>query len=121
MYFNLVYVFSVTGNTNKAKCIFTRRGRYEYDGTQSTTCSGRKCVAWGKADEFFIYHLEKKDFPLDLDSDISELKYCRNPELQAMGDGCFTKDGYDSCCIPPCAGETRKYISNDEEIIYILE
>ena len=89
---------------NKPKCIFTKRGRYEYGGSQSTTCSGRQCMAWGKSLRYEKY--EKNAFPLDVGVNVSELQSCRNPDLRAMGDWCRSTEDFwpENCCIPPCAG-----------------
>ena len=97
--------FFVTENMNKPKCIFTKRGRYEYGGSQNTTCSGRQCRAWGESDEYGEY--EKNEFPLDVGVNVAELESCRNPDLRSMGDWCWDEHGWtkENCCIPPCAGK----------------
>ena len=90
---------------NKPKCIFTKRSRYEYGGSQSTTCSGRQCKAWGD------WYKDSK-FLLDVGVDVSELQSCRNPDLRTMGDWCRIEEGlWESCCIPPCAGKYSTRVS----------
>ena len=87
---------------NKPKCIFTKRGRYEYGGSQSTTCTGRQCVVWGT-------EYENNGFPLDVGVNVSELQSCRNPDLKAMGEWCLVSGMRtvwdENCCIPPCSGQ----------------
>ena len=85
----------------RSPCTFTVRGRYEYSGSQNTTCSGKKCQVWGSVNS-------DVDFPLDQTHNSSSLNSCRNPNLSTGGDWCFTVDDdrmWEDCCLPPCQGQ----------------
>lgn len=98
-----MFCTDITASSEKSSCTYTVRGRYEYTGTQSHTCSDKQCTTWAAdTNNRFTY----KDFPVDLN--MSSLKYCRNPALLIGGDYCRVSGGnkydWENCCTPPCSG-----------------
>ena len=107
-FFSLNIIINVTDSRRKSICTYTKRGRYEYSGSQSTTCSERQCKVW---DSFGPDLYTNLDFPLDQHLNLSSLKSCRNPDLRTGGEWCYTSSrgsGFETCCLPPCEG--RLYI-----------
>ena len=89
-----------------AYCKRTPQGR-EYVGTVSVTENGLPCQRW---DSQFPHRHDFGDRPDDFpDGDVSDASnYCRNPDGQAAGLWCYTRDPQvkqENCGIPTCIGQ----------------
>jgi hypothetical protein len=87
------------------ECLDTPLGT-DYMGTMNITATGRVCQAWTSQTPHAHPTLADSSFPDG--SAAAALNYCRNPDSNAEGPWCYTRDldkVRDTCGIPVCVDE----------------
>ena len=85
---------------SSTECKQTKLGS-EYQGTRSTTTSGKTCQRWDQQTPHIPYTVNAFPNPSE------EENYCRNPDGESEGPWCYTVDPatrWDYCGIPYCSG-----------------